>query len=109
MRMAEITNESKLNRIRFQQNREQADTGREDEDIIDELVDFMMAISEEVTSPTLQSIVRDQANVFLNNRSELAKGRTQPEEEVLPEQQVPLPPPGLEAPGGGVPVAPQQF
>jgi len=97
--MPETTRDQRVEALRYNANKEATMTDKNDEDLIEEVADYMMVTAQQVQNPNLASALRDAANGLISNKSALARGGAGQEE-----------PAGMPAgPTGGAPMPPPQM
>lgn len=111
--MAETTNRRALEALRFRAGKETSIKSTRDEDLIEEIADFVMITTDQFENPNLQTIFRDIANRMIAEKSNLARSPSGEEDrlaeeqrlgqaEALGAQQAPIPPVGGLPPPPGV-------
>lgn len=103
--MPETTDESMLNALRYQQNKEVNMIEREDATLLEEIADFIMAAAPQFKNPSLMEAMRDVANQIVLNKDTLAKAAPAQQEQMAAGGQAPMPPPGM-VEGGAMPPQP---
>jgi len=71
--MAEMMNSNVLENERFLTNTEQTMRNQEDEDLLQEVAEFIMLTAEKAANPNLAAKLRDLANMIVQNKAILAK------------------------------------
>ena len=71
--MPETTQNSGLEALRFRAGKEATIKNERDEDLMEEIADFIMIATEQFENPELQSVFRDIANTVIEKKSTLGR------------------------------------
>lgn len=101
------TNPNNINAQRYLNNKDSQVDGQNDEDLIEEIADFIMATTAQFNNPGLASSMEEVANNLIKDKSILAQGGGEaPPEELPPGSGVPIAPEFGGGPGPGLPPGP---
>lgn len=79
--MPETTQQDQLQALRFNANKEAAMKNQSDEEIVEEIADYIMVASQSFASKSLSSRFMDIANKLIQQKTILAQGANSIEEE----------------------------